>query len=49
MEREAARVAKKLDREVAKAKVARASNWGYFSGAVETRWGAGWHHDGALE
>ncbi len=38
MEREAARAAKKLDREVAKAKPARASNWGYFSGPVETRW-----------
>lgn len=38
MERAAARAAKKLDREAAKAKVARASNWGYFSGAVETRW-----------
>ncbi len=40
MEREAARAEKKLDRQAAKAKVARASNWGYFSGAVETRWAA---------
>lgn len=38
MEREAARAAKKLDREVAKAMPARASSWGYFSGPVETRW-----------
>ncbi|CAN5714503.1 hypothetical protein BH20VER1_BH20VER1_27460 [soil metagenome] len=38
MEREAARAEKKLNRQVAKAKPARASNWGYFSGAVETRW-----------
>jgi hypothetical protein len=38
MEKEAARRAKKLDREADKAKVARASNWGYFSGPVETRW-----------
>ena len=38
MEREAARATKKLDRQAAKAKVARASGWGYFSGAVETRW-----------
>ena len=38
MEREAARTAKKLDREVAKAKQAGASNWGHFSGPIETRW-----------
>ena len=38
IEKEAAVAAKKLDREAAKAKVARASNWGYFSGPVETRW-----------
>ena len=38
MEREAARAAKKLDREAANAKVARASGWGYFSGPVEARW-----------
>ena len=38
IEREAARNAKKLDREAAKAKVARASNWGFFSGPVDTRW-----------
>ncbi|MEO5721695.1 MAG: DUF1353 domain-containing protein [Chthoniobacterales bacterium] len=40
MERESARAAKKLDRAAAKAKVARAANWGFFSGAVETRWEA---------
>jgi len=38
MEHEAAVAAKKLDREASKAKPARASNWGYFSGPVETRW-----------
>jgi endonuclease G len=38
MEREAARTAKKLDRETAKAKQAGASNWGHFSGPIETRW-----------
>lgn len=38
IEREAARAAKRLDREVAKARPARASNWGYFSGPIETRW-----------
>jgi len=38
IEREAAIAEKKLNREVKKAKVARASNWGFFSGAVETRW-----------
>ena len=38
IEREAAVAAKKLDRETSRAKVARASNWGSFSGPVETRW-----------
>jgi len=38
MEREAARATAKLDREAAKAKPARASNWGRFGGTVETRW-----------
>jgi hypothetical protein len=38
LEREAARAEKKLNRQVAKAKPARASNWGFFSGPVETRW-----------
>ena len=38
LEREAARASKRLDREVAKARPARASNWGFFSGPVETRW-----------
>jgi hypothetical protein len=38
IEREAARADKKLDRQVKDAKVARASGWGSFSGAVETRW-----------
>ncbi len=38
IEREAARSQKKLDRQAAKARPARASNWGYFSGEVETRW-----------
>lgn len=38
MEKEAARAAKKLDREAKKAKVARASGWGFFSGPVEARW-----------
>ena len=38
MEREAARTAKKLDREVSKAKQAGASNWGHYSGPIETRW-----------
>ncbi len=36
--REAARAQKKLDREAAKAKQARASNWGFFSGEVDARW-----------
>src|SRR4051812_41320333 len=43
MEREATAAARKLDREAAKAKIARASNWGHFSGPVETRW----ENDGA--
>ena len=38
IEREAAKTEKKLNREVKKAKVARASNWGFFSGPVEARW-----------
>jgi hypothetical protein len=38
IEREAAQATKKLDREASKAKVARASNWGFFSGPIETRW-----------
>ena len=38
MEREAAKAAKRLDRETAKAKPARASNWGRFSGTIDTRW-----------
>ncbi len=37
-DREAARTAKRLDREVAKAKVARAGTWGHYSGSIETRW-----------
>ena len=40
MERTAARAEKKLNREAAKAKPARAANWGFFSGPVETRWEA---------
>ena len=38
IEREAARADKKLDRQAKKAKVARASGWGHFSGPIETRW-----------
>src|ERR1700712_4640282 len=38
IERESARAQKKLDREASKAKTARASNWGHFSGPIETRW-----------
>ena len=38
MEREAARTAKKVDREAAKAKQAGASTWGHYSGPIETRW-----------
>ena len=30
--------ARKLDREAAKAKPARAGSWGYYSGPIETRW-----------
>lgn len=37
-EREAARVAKRLDKEAANAKVARAGNWGHYNGPIETRW-----------
>lgn len=37
-EQEAARAAKKLDREASKAKVARAGSWGRYSGPIETRW-----------
>lgn len=37
-DREAARAAKRLDREAVKAKVARAGNWGHYNGAIETRW-----------
>jgi hypothetical protein len=38
IEKEAARTEKKLEREVKKAKTARAATWGFFSGPVETRW-----------
>lgn len=38
MEREAAKADARLDREAAKAKPARASNWGHFSGTVDARW-----------
>ncbi|MGZ4967131.1 MAG: DUF1353 domain-containing protein [Chthoniobacterales bacterium] len=38
IEKEAARSEKKLDRQAAKAKQARAANWGYYSGPIETRW-----------
>ena len=38
LDREGKKAAKKLDREAAKAKQARASNWGHFSGPIETRW-----------
>ena len=37
-EREAARAAKRLDREAEKAPVARAGNWGRYNGPIETRW-----------
>lgn len=37
-DREAARAAKRLDREAARAKVARAGTWGRYSGPIETRW-----------
>lgn len=39
IEREAAKASKRLDHEAAKAKPAHASNWGYYSGPIETRWG----------
>jgi hypothetical protein len=38
LDREGAKAAKKLDREAKNAKQARASNWGHFSGPIETRW-----------
>jgi hypothetical protein len=38
MEREAARAEKKLNRQVKKARQARAAGWGYFSGQPVTRW-----------
>jgi hypothetical protein len=38
IQREAARSEKKLNKQVAKARPARAATWGYFSGEVETRW-----------
>src|SRR5947209_4848318 len=38
LEKEAARAQKKLDRQIAKAKPARAATWGFYSGPVETRW-----------
>ncbi len=38
IEHEAAQAAKRLDHEASKAKPARASNWGYYSGPIETRW-----------
>jgi hypothetical protein len=37
-ERRAAKEAAKIDRQVKKAKEARAASWGYFSGPVEARW-----------
>ena len=37
-EGEAARAAKRLDREAAKARAARAGTWGHYSGPIETRW-----------
>ena len=37
-ERNAREAAKRLDKQAKKAKVARASGWGHFSGSVETRW-----------
>ena len=37
-ERNAREAAKRLDKQANKAKVARASGWGHFSGTVETRW-----------
>ncbi|MDQ6938652.1 MAG: DUF1353 domain-containing protein [Verrucomicrobiota bacterium] len=38
IEKEAARTEKKLDRQAAKARPARAANWGFYSGPIETRW-----------
>ncbi|MDQ2918697.1 MAG: DUF1353 domain-containing protein [Verrucomicrobiota bacterium] len=38
IEKEAARSEKKLDRQAAKARPARAANWGFYSGPIETRW-----------
>lgn len=38
LEKEAARTEKKLNREAAKARPARAANWGFYSGPIETRW-----------
>ncbi|MBA3882480.1 MAG: DUF1353 domain-containing protein [Chthoniobacterales bacterium] len=35
---EGARAAKRVDREVAKAKLARAGTWGHYSGPIDTRW-----------
>jgi hypothetical protein len=37
-ERNSREAARRLDKEAKKAKVARASGWGHFSGPVETRW-----------
>ena len=37
-ERNAREAARRLDKQANKAKVARASGWGHFSGPVETRW-----------
>ena len=37
-ERNAREAARRLDKQANKAKVARASGWGHFSGQVETRW-----------
>ncbi len=38
VEREAARTDRKLDHEAARAKEAQPSNWGHFTGPIETRW-----------
>ncbi len=38
IEKEAARTEKRLDRQAAKARIARAANWGFYSGPIETRW-----------
>lgn len=37
-DREAARAAKRLDREASKAKFARAGSWGSYNGQIDTRW-----------